>query len=680
MRLPSLCLVVLAALPAGALGQAAARLNWVVGAHVNAISETAFSPSGALAASTSSDGTLKIWRVADGELLTTFVTSGSFTGFGSPVRFTPDEQGVLALSGSAVALWRLSDGELIRTFPAIFTSAFDVSPDGQYVVVGEQPAYAGDPKTTIFRLATGQVLHERTGLNAATVAFAPDSQSVYVADANGVLHQVSVATGQDLNSAATGAVAVESLDVSPDGTLLAVADMSGVTLYTTHDLALRNHVSATVGARRVTFAADNARLLTGNDDGRACVLDLLGGQLLSVEAHGWVTLGAAWSPDGTRILTGGGDASVRLWNAATGEQIAPFTRRTGWSDTAAISADGTLLAVFEGAGDVSLWNQQTGAFISQFSTDLPYIYNAAMSPTGDRIALSTGDDNIVRIYALPGGALLRSIGGHNRWIGALAFSPDGQTLATTSAADPIVWQGFLRLHRVSDGALLRTINASSNLNMIRFSPDGSVVASGGSSVSAWTAQTGQFLRFFHGHQWSLTDFAFAPDGQRLVTSGYDLNIKLWDFNTGTALTTLPNDMTAVYAVNFSADGRTVAAAGSDIRLWNVATYAPLAVYTREAATGASTVLATSDSQRFIALRRDGTILSIDNPTAGPKGDMNCDDAVDFFDIDPFVMALFDPAAYAATQPGCDVSNADLDENNQVNFFDIDPFLAALFGA
>jgi hypothetical protein len=60
-------------------------------------------------------------------------------------------------------------------------------------------------------------------------------------------------------------------------------------------------------------------------------------------------------------------------------------------------------------------------------------------------------------------------------------------------------------------------------------------------------------------------------------------------------------------------------------------------------------------------------------------DVNCDNNVDFFDIDPFLLALFAPDLYAATYPDCDIRNADINRDCRVNFFDIDPFLDCLFG-
>ncbi len=66
------------------------------------------------------------------------------------------------------------------------------------------------------------------------------------------------------------------------------------------------------------------------------------------------------------------------------------------------------------------------------------------------------------------------------------------------------------------------------------------------------------------------------------------------------------------------------------------------------------------------------------PPAIMPGDVNCDGLINFFDIDPFVLALFDPAAYAAQYPSCNISYADVSGDGLVNFFDIDPFVAVLF--
>ncbi len=65
--------------------------------------------------------------------------------------------------------------------------------------------------------------------------------------------------------------------------------------------------------------------------------------------------------------------------------------------------------------------------------------------------------------------------------------------------------------------------------------------------------------------------------------------------------------------------------------------------------------------------------------APPRGDLNCDDVVDFFDIDGFLVALFTPSQYAARFPSCCLMLGDLNADGFVDFFDVDPFLHALFG-
>jgi hypothetical protein len=62
----------------------------------------------------------------------------------------------------------------------------------------------------------------------------------------------------------------------------------------------------------------------------------------------------------------------------------------------------------------------------------------------------------------------------------------------------------------------------------------------------------------------------------------------------------------------------------------------------------------------------------------PRGDLNCDCSVDTFDIEPFLLALFDPEQYARTYPECDLKRADINQDGAVDAFDIEPFLELLF--
>ncbi len=67
------------------------------------------------------------------------------------------------------------------------------------------------------------------------------------------------------------------------------------------------------------------------------------------------------------------------------------------------------------------------------------------------------------------------------------------------------------------------------------------------------------------------------------------------------------------------------------------------------------------------------------PAPYPLGDVNCDLAVDFGDINPFILALSNPAAYAAAFPHCNITNADINQDGSVDFGDINPFVQLLTG-
>ena len=90
------------------------------------------------------------------------------------------------------------------------------------------------------------------------------------------------------------------------------------------------------------------------------------------------------------------------------------------------------------------------------------------------------------------------------------------------------------------------------------------------------------------------------------------------------------------------------------------------------------LVATPSAALMLLGRRDGAILAIAPPEVFEPGDLNCDTAVDAFDIEPFILALFDPAGYEAGFPNCDRTLADLNLDGKVDAFDIEPFLNVLF--
>ncbi len=241
-----------------------------------------------------------------------------------------------------------------------------------------------------------------------------------------------------------------------------------------------------------------------------------------------------------------------------------------------------------------------------------FVFSVAFSPDGQRLA-SGSADKTVKTWDSATGKELFALKGHANWVRSVAFSPDGQRLASGGSDQTVkIWDS-------ATGKELFTLKGHAGEVMsVAFSPDGQRLASAGrdQTVKIWETATGKELLALKGHADVVASVAFSPDGQRLASAGgFDQTVKIWDSATGKELFTLKGHAVYVWRVAFSPDGQRLASASEDqtAKIWDTATGKEL--FTLKGHAGwVESVAFSPDGQRLASRGIDQTVRIWDTAT------------------------------------------------------------------
>ncbi|MEU3937985.1 WD40 repeat domain-containing protein [Streptomyces sp. NPDC029044] len=220
----------------------------------------------------------------------------------------------------------------------------------------------------------------------------------------------------------------------------------------------------------------------------------------------------------------------------------------------------------------------------------------AFGPDGHTLA-SASEDHSVKLWNTATRRLTATLRGHTDAVTGAAFSSDGHTLATAGA------DGSVKLWNPATQRETATLTGhSSAVNALALSPDGRILASAGNdgTVRLWSTLNRRATATLSVHAGAVHAVAFSPDGRRLATAGADRTVRVWDATSHRITAGFTGHVDTVRALAFSPDGRTLASAGDDTttRLWSLK--APRAI----------TVLrGNGDSVRAVVFSPDGRTVA-----------------------------------------------------------------------
>ena len=214
-------------------------------------------------------------------------------------------------------------------------------------------------------------------------------------------------------------------------------------------------------------------------------------ELMELQGHSAPVFSVAFSPDGSKIISGSEDNTIRVWDTGF-LMIPPIRGHHNWILSVAFSPDGSKIISGSFDRTIRIWDANTGVWIlPPLRGHNDCVRAVAFSPDGSKI-ISGSDDMTVRVWdPYSGIEILPPLRGHDHWVHSIAFSPDGS--------------------KIISGSFDKTIRV-------------------------WHASTGvQMLPPLRGHDEAILSVAFSPNGSNIISRSTDEIIRMWDASTGVAL-------------------------------------------------------------------------------------------------------------------------------------------------
>jgi len=505
-------------------------------------------------------GVGRVWRIADGSMVTT-LGEGMYC-FNRP-SFSSDGTSLIAGNG----IWETTSWQRLATL----SDTWELSVDASRLIDGSS-------RLRLLNAHSGAVVAEPADIPAREYSnFSPSGRLLATTLSNDDVVLWDAASGRRMMSLRGHRGAVIQTDFSPQDDYAAteIGDSTRLWRLGRDDTVLGRHQEHIVS---IASSADGSRLVSASRDGTATIWDSRTARAIRTLRHqGDAVISAAFSPDGSQLVTTSEDGTLRIWDAVTGRM-----QRA----------------------------EQQGFKSAVFSPDGARIVTTSADQRDRNFTVRILDQAGFEVAAFPGDAAQYSAAGP--WI-AVSYSPDGSRIAVSRGAR------MLTLFDARNGRELSRLTGRSRDSLhdlspprIGFANDGErlFVVEGDTSVRIWDWRAGRETAVMEGHERIIWDAELSPAGDRLATASADGTAKIWDVSNGRELVTLRGHTDEVFDIGFDPSGRTVVTTSADgtTRLWDVASGHQVAILRRQSEGGFPRVVYSPDGEHVAAT--DGNVIRL----------------------------------------------------------------------
>jgi WD40 repeat protein/tRNA A-37 threonylcarbamoyl transferase component Bud32 len=342
-------------------------------------------------------------------------------------------------------------------------------------------------------------------------------------------------------------------------------------LFNRNHVTLRGHTDRIIG---MALTGDGRRIVSGSSDGTVMVWDAsTGKELLPLKVHTAPVFCVAASSDGGRIVSGHQDGTVKVWDARSGKELLTLKGHTGRLmegpgveiravQSVAVSKDDSRIVSGGSDNTVRVWDARSGKELLTLKGHTNVVSSVVFSSDGGRI-VSCSHDRTVRVWDARGGKNLLTFVADPGGVSDVAISGDGSRIVSRGANRMKVWDG-------RSGKELLTLKEHLPGRRVVLSGDGSRIVGGGANwVKVWDGRSGKELLTLRGHTSAVTCVAISADGSRLVSSD-DRTVKVWNARIEEDLPTLKGHTSLVTSVAISSDSSRIVSGSYDrtMKVWD----------------------------------------------------------------------------------------------------------------